>query len=69
MGDQRGVRKSRIGRRAIGVGVGLVIVLSCTSFAEADAGPTPAPPTGCHGLSPASAQACTADQLRAAFGE
>lgn len=43
--------------------------LGCTSFFEADAGPQADAPIGCHGLSPASAQACTSDQLRAALGQ
>ena len=49
-------------KRAIGVAIGaMVLAMWATTF---DAG---ASDTGCRGLSPASAEGCTADELRAAL--
>jgi hypothetical protein len=53
-------------RRLIGLAVGALVI--ATWAPPLDAGATPRQATvGCHGLSPASAQGCTAEQLRAAL--
>ena len=52
-------------RRLIGCAVGaLMIATWATTF---DASAAPRAVSGCRGLSPASAQDCTADQLQAAL--
>ena len=45
----------------------LMIATTWVTTHDADAAPRPATGVGCHGLSPASAQDCTAEQLRAAL--
>ena len=45
----------------------LMIATTWATTLDADAAPRPATGVGCHGLSPASAQDCTAEQLRAAL--
>jgi hypothetical protein len=45
----------------------LMIAATWATTIDADAAPRPATDVGCHGLSPASAQDCTPEQLRAAL--
>ena len=45
----------------------LMIATTWATTLHADAAPRPATGVGCHGLSPASAQDCTAEQLQAAL--
>lgn len=54
-------------RRLIGCVVGAAMVVTWATTLDAGGAPRPATRVGCHGLSPASAQDCTADELRAAL--
>ncbi|HET7652229.1 MAG TPA: hypothetical protein VFK42_04275 [Acidimicrobiales bacterium] len=54
-------------RRVIACAVGAVMVATWATTLDAGAAPRPATGTGCHGLSPASAQDCTPEQIRAAL--
>ena len=54
-------------RRLIGCTVGALMIATWATTLDAGAAPRPATGVGCHGLSPASAQDCTAEQLRAAL--
>ena len=44
--------------------IGALVLVAWATTVDADAEQRP---EGCHGLSPASAAGCTADELRAAF--
>lgn len=55
-------------RRLIGCTIGALMIATGATF-DAGAAPRAATGDGCRGLSPASAQGCTADQLRAAVGD
>lgn len=55
-------------RRVTGIAVGAVMIAMWSTALDAGATAQPATGAGCRGLSPASAQDCTADQLRAALG-
>ena len=54
-------------RRLIGCAVGALMIATWATTLGAGAAPRPVTGVGCHGLSPASAQDCTAEQLRAAL--
>ena len=55
-------------RRLTGFAVGAVMIATWATALDAGATAQPATGAGCRGLSPASAQHCTADELRAALG-
>jgi hypothetical protein len=56
-------------RRLIGYAVGALMIATWATTLDAGAASQPATGAGCRGLSPASAQGCTADQLRAALDQ
>ena len=57
----------RYRKRLIGCTVGALMIAMWATTLDAGAAPPPATGVGCHGLSPASAQDCTSEQLRAAL--
>lgn len=57
----------KIRRLVIGWAVGALMVATLVATLDVGAAPRPATGVGCRGLSPASAQDCTADQMRAAL--
>ncbi len=54
-------------RRLVGYAVGALMIVTWATPLDAGAAPRRATLVGCHGLSPASAQDCTAEQIRAAL--
>jgi len=54
-------------RRLIGCTVGALMIATWATTLDAGASSRPATGVGCHGLSPASAQDCTAEQIRDAL--
>lgn len=55
-------------QRLIACAVGALMIATWATTLDAGAASQPAPGSTCRGLSPASAQDCTADQLRDALG-